>query len=68
MWDKAVAIVLLMTGAAFAGPTFAPQTVPDHAYTGGWEHYVGGGLAVFDCDGDNRLDLMAAGGTAPPAC
>lgn len=67
MWVKAVAILLLTCGAAFSGPTFEPQTVPDHAYTGGWEHYVGGGLAVFDCDDDDRLDLMAAGGASPPA-
>jgi hypothetical protein len=67
MWVKVAAILLLTCGTAVSGPTFEPQTVPDHAYTGGWEHYVGGGLAVFDCDDDDRLDLIAAGGTSPPA-
>jgi hypothetical protein len=65
-WTNAIAAFLLTCGAAVAGPTYEPQTVPNHAYTGGWEHYVGGGLAVFDCDDDGRLDLMAAGGTSPP--
>ena len=67
MWVKAAAILALTGGSAIANPTFEPQTVPAHAYTGSWEHYVGGGLAVFDCDDDGRLDLMAAGGTSPPA-
>ncbi|MDB2407464.1 CRTAC1 family protein [Jannaschia sp.] len=36
-----------------------------HLYTGGWEHFVGGGLAVLDCNDDGRPDLFAAGGTSP---
>jgi hypothetical protein len=66
-WINTITALLLTAGTALAGPTFEPQTVPDHAYTGGWEHYVGGGLAVFDCDDDDRLDVMAAGGSSPPA-
>ena len=34
-----------------------------HTYTGGWEHFVGGGVAAFDCNGDGFLDLYVAGGT-----
>lgn len=49
-----------------ADPLFQPEVLPEHRYEGGWEHYVGGGLAVFDCDGDARLDMLAAGGTAMP--
>ena len=36
-----------------------------HVYAGDWEHFVGGGVAVFDCNGDGRLDFAAAGGTNP---
>ncbi|TDL90466.1 CRTAC1 family protein [Meridianimarinicoccus aquatilis] len=55
--------------ASGPGPRFADraQTLPGqpHVYGGGWEHFVGGGVAVFDCDGDARPDLLAAGGEHP---
>ena len=35
-----------------------------HAYTGDWTHYVGGGVAAFDCDLDDDPDLFFAGGAA----
>jgi len=38
-----------------------------HAYTGDWEHFVGGGLAVFDCNGDALPELYVAGGTSEAA-
>lgn len=41
------------------------ETLPAHSYVGGWEHLVGGGVAVFDCDGDDLPELLAAGGTNP---
>ena len=36
-----------------------------HTYAGGFEHYVGGGVAVFDCDADERPELFFAGGSEP---
>ncbi|WP_412105094.1 CRTAC1 family protein [Sulfitobacter sp. D35] len=39
--------------------------LPHHIYSGGWEHFVGGGVAVFDCNGDARPDIFAAGGETP---
>ncbi len=41
------------------------QIEPPHVYTGGWEHFVGGGVALFDCDGDHLPEVVAAGGADP---
>ncbi len=53
---------------ALAQPAFTDRAaalpVP-HDYTGGWSHFVGGGVAVFDCNADTRPDIFAAGGAAP---
>ena len=52
---------------ASADITFADRTdgLPTHVYDGGWEHFVGGGVAVFDCNNDLLPDLFAAGGENP---
>lgn len=34
----------------------------DATYSGEWEYMVGGGTAVFDCDGDEFPDVYIAGG------
>ncbi len=60
--------VALLPAMAAAGPRFepVPDAIPvEHLYSGGWEHFVGGGVAVFDCNGDARPDIAAAGGSEP---
>jgi hypothetical protein len=39
----------------------------EHSYEGEFEHFVGGGVAAFDCDDDGRVDLFFAGGSSPAA-
>ncbi|TRD21573.1 CRTAC1 family protein [Palleronia caenipelagi] len=59
---------LLVALPAAADPRFEllSDALPlDHVYSGGWEHFVGGGVAAFNCNGDNLPDLAAAGGTKP---
>jgi enediyne biosynthesis protein E4 len=65
MRSALISAIVLMPGLALADPAFRPVTLPDHVYAGGWEHFVGGGLAVFDCNGDHFPEIVAAGGTNP---
>ena len=46
--------------ARFADETAAAGLA--HTYDGDFEFFVGGGVAVFDCDDDGRADLFFAGG------
>ena len=59
--------LLFLATAAAAEPIFEDRSagLPQQVYGGGWEHFVGGGVAVFDCNGDNLPDLFAAGGENP---
>ena len=43
--------------------TLTEELPTSHVYDGGWEFYVGGGVAVFDCNGDALPDVFAAGGS-----
>ena len=60
-----LAALLACAGPAAADPRFEPVAVPEHVYAGGWEHFVGGGVAAVDCDGDALPELVAAGGANP---
>lgn len=58
----------LCPGAMAGEPVFADRAdrLPvAHVYDGGWEHFVGGGVAVFDCNGDALPDFVVAGGENP---
>jgi len=61
-------IAVLAATPALAEVRFADRSADlpiQHLYSGGWEHFVGGGVAIFDCNGDSYGDLFVAGGTDP---
>jgi hypothetical protein len=68
-----VSAVLLGAAApalAVDAPHFVDETATagiDQKYTGGWEFYVGGGVAAFDCNGSGFPSLFIAGGSSPAA-
>jgi len=63
--SKALALILL-SSPALADPTFESRIGDiSHQYVGGWEHFVGGGVAAFDCNNDQMAELFVAGGENP---
>ena len=64
---QAALFALLTATSATAEPVFMNRAADlqlSHQYTGGWEHFVGGGVASFDCNGDLMADLYIAGGAS----
>ena len=59
MIHRLMAAACVFASAAHADPLFQDISagLPDHHYTGGWEHFVGGGVSAFDCSGDGLPDL-----------
>jgi hypothetical protein len=58
------------SGAALPAPRFVEEASASgvhHRYDGEFDFFVGGGVAVFDCDDDGRQDLYLAGGELPAA-
>ena len=65
---RALLALALAAGPALAeAPRFTDVSdrLPAHVYTGGWEHFVGGGVAAFDCSDNGLPDLFLAGGEGP---
>lgn len=67
MFRNIIALCFI-AGTTTAQPVFINRAADlglTHQYTGGWEHFVGGGVAVFDCDDDLLPEVFFAGGEAP---
>ncbi|MFQ6548433.1 CRTAC1 family protein [Aestuariibius sp. 2305UL40-4] len=64
---RGLALLVFLAGPAAAEVRFEDRSnaLPTHVYDGGWEHFVGGGVAVFDCNGDGLPEIFAAGGENP---
>jgi enediyne biosynthesis protein E4 len=65
--------ILCYIGALWLSGSSVAQTIPSFAdetktsgiesiYKGDWQYMVGGGVAAFDCDGDQMQDVFLAGG------
>jgi len=56
--------------SALDAPRYVDETASSglsHTYSGGFNEAVGGGVAVFDCNGDGKPDVYLAGGKQPAA-
>ena len=50
---------LLLATSTSAQPMFEDRSngLPTHIYAGGWEHFVGGGIAVVNRDGVRLMQV-----------
>ncbi len=65
---RAALLLSLAALPAGADPAFVDRSDAlgaPHVYDGGWAHFVGGGVAILDCNDDALPDLVAAGGSNP---
>ncbi len=65
-----LSLLLLPASALAQVPRFVEETKSsriDSTYAGDWQYMVGGGAAVFDCNGDGFEDVYLAGGEKPAA-
>jgi len=56
--------------AAAGAPHYVEEAMAagvEHRYEGDYEYFVGGGVAVFDCNADGLPELYIAGGSSPAA-
>ena len=67
-----LALAMLTTAGLAAETAIVPQFIEDTAtsgldsvYAGQWQYMVGGGAAVFDCNGDGYEEVLLAGGEKP---
>lgn len=68
LWPAAILCVAFAAPPVQAEVAFVDRSsaLPARqSYEGEWTHYVGGGLAVLDCNADGLPDFYAAGGAAP---
>ncbi len=64
----AAVVALARPAGSPAVPAFVEEATDAgliHRYDGDFMFFVGGGVAILDCDGDGRQDLYLAGGERP---